>query len=179
MKWFVLENNEILGPYKSDHVQETFGEDVLVWGPSLNEWLSKNDWLSNLGLAATQLNLAQDEPASESFSQQATQVYEVQNEATAIQDFSHEETKIEDVKTKIDINPSSPAKKDNIKWFYTVNKQRRGPLDESQLIEALSILDLESQKVHLWKKGLKEWALLDSFPEILDKVFALEKDQAA
>lgn len=41
MKWFVLENEEIKGPYDKNQVKNDFqGENVLVWSPGLDEWTS-------------------------------------------------------------------------------------------------------------------------------------------
>jgi hypothetical protein len=45
-KWFLLNNNEVQGPFQESEVQKLLSQlpTALVWGHGLSEWLNKEDW---------------------------------------------------------------------------------------------------------------------------------------
>ena len=45
-RWFVLENNQVNGPYQTDEVEALVpnAKNPLIWGRGLSEWLPTHDW---------------------------------------------------------------------------------------------------------------------------------------
>ncbi len=44
MKWFVLDNDIVEGPFEDDHIISHYGAQTLVWGHPMSEWLKLSEW---------------------------------------------------------------------------------------------------------------------------------------
>lgn len=60
MKWFVLKNEEVLGPFKKAEVLEQFEEDCLIWGDGMSDWLNKSQWQDSFNQIKKQQKLNQE-----------------------------------------------------------------------------------------------------------------------
>ncbi len=143
MKWFVLNDQEILGPFGKEHILESFSDDTLIWGPNLSEWSDKSVWLE----ASKQVT--KRPPAA-------------QSHATPSTTSSPEKIKAKTTPTEEALKKEpSPTQ-----WFYACSKEKFGPFPEADLIQVLKMLTFSSQ-VYLWNKSLENWAKLEDFPEIM------------
>ena len=63
-RWFVLENNQVNGPYQTSEVEALMpnAKNPLIWGRGLNEWLPPQDWIQALKDPAINTQASSDEP---------------------------------------------------------------------------------------------------------------------
>lgn len=61
-------------------------------------------------------------------------------------------------------------KPDRRLWHYALNGDTFGPLERSELIEKLQVLDGDANDALIWTKGMKTWAPIYEFHDIMDEV---------
>lgn len=65
-KWFIYENNEVMGPFDTDSVEKriesgSLADDCLIWGQPQNDWKSPSWWRSHLHELLSQHPRSQEE----------------------------------------------------------------------------------------------------------------------
>ena len=148
MTWFLLQNDEICGPFETAHVYENCDSETLIWGPGMDEWSLKSDW---------QAYLKQPKKAE---AVDAKPVTEVAEEKVDLQQPQNLEDKSVEEVAEIALGQFTE------KWFYAYDGKRFGPLNQSNLILKVSSLE-KPEEVLLWKKGENNWQPLFKFPKIL------------
>lgn len=143
MMWFILEDEEVLGPFDNDSVKQS-ADSALVWGPGLKSWSSKAEWNKIL------IN----NPDVQKFSLKSLK--------------AEEEVQVEEM-TIVQSQEAQPQKAKEDLWYYACNKEKFGPFKEGELIQMLKMLSFSSQ-VYVWKKGLDNWAKLEDFPDLVTKL---------
>lgn len=173
MLWFILNEHEVSGPFDKEQVLNTFGNKVLIWGPGLDTWSSKQEWREVLNKPFTSplnepLSIAPQQPAEieneekhgETFdSIPDTSTAQIEKlAAQAVQNITESEESEE---------PKPPATSDSgIIWHYACNNEKFGPFTEPELIQMLRMLSFSSP-VYVWNKDLDNWKKLEDFPKLM------------
>lgn len=123
MKWFVLENDEVRGPFSEEQIQAQLTSQIItaecqLWTKGMKTWAPSAQWQNGL----------KDQPMN------ATQA---------------EQKRM---------------------WHYAFEGQAHGPLPLSVMLGRLEALGDRFSEVLLWTKGMKNWAPLFEFHEILDEL---------
>lgn len=63
-RWFVLENNQVNGPYQTAEVEALMpnAKSPLIWGRGLSEWLPPQEWLQVLKDPSINTQVSTDQP---------------------------------------------------------------------------------------------------------------------
>ena len=62
------------------------------------------------------------------------------------------------------------AKPDRKLWHYALNGETFGPMERAELIEKLQRLDGDANDALIWTKGMKTWAPIFEFHDLMDDV---------
>lgn len=139
MKWFLLKNEEIRGPFKTAQIVENCDDQSLIWGPGMSEWTNKQSWISFL-----------NRPKQEA---KATEKEEVTG--------SNIDTKSVEEVAEFALHQL------NDNWYFALEGKKFGPFNQRHLILKISSIE-QVEKVLLWKKGEKAWRPIYEFPKILN-----------
>lgn len=156
MTWFILNEDEISGPFEKEHILSICDENSLIWGPGLAEWHNKQDWRTALS-----------RPSAPSLKQSVATPQAVTNKEPEPIPTKEEPTVV-----------AAPTTEPEVKWFYACNKEKFGPFLETELVEMLKMLNFSSQ-VYIWNKGLDTWAKLEDVPDIIAQVTGDDLNKAA
>lgn len=166
MKWFILQNEEISGPFDQQRISSDFGDEVLIWGPGMEEWSKKPTWRRFLN---------QPKPVTKETVEEHVTTKVVSVEAQS------KNKQIKHTHKSFKEEPSGKEEKSvyevaelalhqlNDEWFYAHEGKRFGPLNQNHLVLKLNGLDL-NKNVFLWKKGMEKWEPLTHFPKILSRI---------
>lgn len=121
-QWFVLQNEEVSGPFSDEDLKQRVADgrvapSAMVWGQPQPEWINASGWVKEL----PQLQkVARPEPQRR-------------------------------------------------RWHYARKGASHGPMEREQLVAALK--DMKSiSGVVIWTKGMKAWAPIYEFHDLLDEV---------
>ncbi len=154
MMWFVLYDQEVLGPFKKEHILSSFNDEVLIWGPSLEAWNNKNTW-------KTLLNNSKKITSQSPFIIPES----TKNLASGkIVDKTQLKPKIRKPQLSV-----TKIQKDQTKWYYACNKEKFGPFTELELVKVLQILNFSSQ-IYIWNKSLSNWKKLEDIPQVVSQI---------
>jgi hypothetical protein len=169
MKWFILQNEEISGPFDQHKISTEFSDEVLIWGPGMEEWSKKPAWRRFL-----------NSPKSTGKEQHA-QIKVTNVEPQITNEHTHknfeEELVGEEEKSVYEVAELALHQL-NDDWFYAYEGKRFGPLNQNHLVLKLNSLDL-NKSVFLWKKGMEKWEPLNNFPKILSRIEDQQTKKAA
>lgn len=195
MKWFILQNEEILGPFDQQHISDELGDDILVWGPGMEEWSQKSAWrqfLSSPQPKAANVETVEmeavttPEPESKAVvtEEVVAQIFqpEVVSEEPQEEQIDESETFSEEVEITAEKSVYEVAElalnQLNDEWFYAYKGKRFGPLNQNHLVLKLNTLDL-NKSLFLWKKGMDNWEPLNNFPKVLARLEDQQTKKAA
>ncbi len=55
-------------------------------------------------------------------------------------------------------------------WYYAINTETTGPLEKSEMIRHLKEKRNSQKEIRVWTKGMKSWASLFEFYDIMDEI---------
>lgn len=190
MKWFILENEEISGPFDQHHIAQDLGDDVLVWGPGMEEWSKKSAWRQFLNNPQPVSQIQEPHQKEEILPSVEPEAKAVVTEEVIAQMFNEDsitetepsetfsdEVEITDEKSVYEVAELA-LNQLNDEWFYAYEGKRFGPLNQNHLVLKLNTLDL-NKNIFLWKKGMDNWEPLNNFPKVVARLEGQQTKKAA